>query len=221
MENLEDVQLGGRHVSGSVLFADIVGYTEMTRQLTPADTAQLLNEYFSHISRASALYHGTVDKFMGDCAMLVFDVPEHDDEHCYHAVACGVLIQRLVDELNAMRASHGLFPVRFRLGINTGEMLAGNLGSRERMEYTVVGDAVNLASRLCDVAQPGELVISEAVYRCCVEDKQTVEVHGQRTLRVKNVPDEVLAYGVSGLGRDAEPLLADQLAELLVTSAVA
>ncbi|MDH5407643.1 MAG: HAMP domain-containing protein, partial [Gammaproteobacteria bacterium] len=100
MGNLEQVQLGGKHVNATAVFADIVGFTSISEKLPPAEVAALLNEYFSYISTVCRLYHGTIDKFMGDCAMLIFGAPEEDKDHKFNAITCAVMIQRLVEALN-------------------------------------------------------------------------------------------------------------------------
>jgi len=161
LENLDHIKLGGQHMKGSVLFADIVGFTSMSEKLTPDEVAKLLNEYFSYISLASQLHRGTIDKYMGDCAMVVFGIPDSDEEHAFNAVSCAVMIQRLVERLNAQRVREGKFPIHFRIGVNSGTMLAGNMGSQERMQYTVVGDSVNLAARLYDAAGAGQIIVTE------------------------------------------------------------
>ena len=164
MSDLENVELGGSHVVGTVLFADIVGYTDISKRLSPQETASMLNEYFSYIEQASQVYSGMIDKFMGDCAMVVFGIPEKDADHRYHAIACALLIQELIERVNVKRMGAGSFPVSFRVGINSGGMLAGNMGSSTRMEYTVVGDSVNLASRLCGFADPGQIIITQELH---------------------------------------------------------
>lgn len=158
MADLDQVSLGGREVQASVVFADIVGFTSLSETMSPDAVADMLNGYFDAISHAATFYRGTIDKYMGDCAMIVFGVPEEDPEHFYHSLCCAVMIQRLVAELNQWRATQKLPTVAFRIGINAGGMLAGNLGSRDRMQYTVVGDAVNLASRLSNLARGGDIV---------------------------------------------------------------
>ena len=165
MDNLDHVKLGGKHVEATVLFADIVGFTRLSENLPATEVAELLNEYFGYIATVSHLHHGTIDKYMGDCVMLVFGVPEHDPDHKYNAVSCALMIQALVEQLNHKRQQEGKFSVRFRIGINSGEMLAGNLGSSQRMQYTVVGDSVNLASRLHTAAEEGQIIITETLYR--------------------------------------------------------
>ncbi|GMR07700.1 MAG: hypothetical protein BMS9Abin26_0703 [Gammaproteobacteria bacterium] len=164
LRDLGHVELGSKHVTGSVLFADIVDYTSISSKLEPTEIVELLNEYFSYINQVSKLFKGHIDKFMGDCAMIVFGIPESDPDHSFNAISCAVMIQRVVELMNRKRVANGKLPVQFKLGVNTGEMLAGNLGSSERMEYTVVGDSVNLASRLCSFASPGQVVISGELY---------------------------------------------------------
>ena len=136
MENLEHIQLGGNHVEGSVIFADIVGFTELSEQYPAEKITGVLNDYFSYISLASKMYQGTIDKYMGDCAMVVFGVPEEDKLHKLHAVYCAVMIQKLFEKINEIRRNNNKLAVSFRIGINSGSMLAGNLGSTERMQYT-------------------------------------------------------------------------------------
>lgn len=164
LNNLDQVRLGGKHVDASVLFADIVGFTRLSEDMPPHELNSLLNEYFTLIDRASHSFQGHIDKYMGDCAMLLFGVPAEDPEHCLHAISCAVLIQRLIADFNKQRLKQEEITVEFRIGVNSGTMLAGNMGSENRMEYTVVGDSVNLASRLSSVAGAGEIVVSEAVH---------------------------------------------------------
>src|SRR5690606_39345408 len=107
-----------------VIFADIVGFTRLSENMAPDAVADMLNEYFDAINMAATFYRGTIDKYMGDCAMIVFGIPEEDPEHEFYAMCCGVMIQRLVIRLSLYRASRGLTTVDFRIGINSGPMLA-------------------------------------------------------------------------------------------------
>ena len=189
MENLDEVELGGQHVHASVLFADIVGFTSMSESMPPKEIASLLNEFFSYISTISQIYKGHIDKFIGDCAMVVFGVPEHDPDHGFNAIACAVMIQELVNRLNQKRLSQGKLPVHFRIGINSGYMVAGNLGSRDRMEYTVIGDPVNLASRLSSVAGADQIVImDELLLKPSIQNRVVAEELGTIDIRGKQKP---------------------------------
>lgn len=158
-----EFRLGGDSVEGSVLFCDIVGFTELSEGREPAEVAALLNDYFGYFAAAAESCGGTVDKFIGDCIMIVFGVPQPDPHHALHAMTCGMLIQHLARRLNAIRSEGGEAAVRFRVGISSGPMLAGNLGSTERMQFTVVGDTVNVAARVCGMAEPGGVMVTEAM----------------------------------------------------------
>jgi len=147
LSNLDNVALSGKRIEGSVLFADISGFTKISEKTRAEELVAMLNRYFSLITCACVMNNGIVDKYMGDGVMLVFGAPEADKDHAFHAISCALLIQKLIAHENNQREADGLFPVQFRIGINTGSMLAGNMGSHERMEYTVVGDTVNLRHR--------------------------------------------------------------------------
>jgi adenylate cyclase len=193
MENLDQIQLGGKRVQATALFADIVGFTSMSEKLSAEEVAQLLNEYFSYIELASRLYHGTIDKYMGDCAMIIFGAPEEDEEHKFNAISCAVMIQRLVERINQLRRQEGKTAVYFRIGVNSGEMLAGNMGSHDRMQYTVVGEAVNLAARLHSVAEPGQIVVNDFL----VTDPDVqwrIVAHRHESIRLRGIGEPVTTY---------------------------
>jgi adenylate cyclase len=189
LDSMESLQLGGRHVEASVLFADIVGFTSMSEQMKPQEVSSLLNLYFSHIAEAVRFCRGHIDKYMGDCAMIVFGVPEEYEEHPFKAVACSWMILQLVEVMNRQRLRNELPAVEFRIGVNSGTMLAGNMGSTERMEYTVVGDAVNLASRLSHAGDPGQVILSEEMLgNPVLHERITTREHGTIKLRGKKEP---------------------------------
>lgn len=202
LSDLDQVQLGGQHVEASVLFADIAGFTALSETLTPQEVSTLLNDYFGVIAQAAQAYHGHVDKYMGDCAMLVFGVPEPDEEHTVHAVCCAVLIQRLISEMNRQRQAIGKVPVHFHISCNSGTMLAGNMGSHERMEYTVVGDAVNLASRLSTVAEAEQIIISKVMHDLPILAGKLIS-REQDTIRLRGKQQPVATFEVLDL---TEPL---------------
>lgn len=214
MDNLDQIQLGGKRVHATALFADIVGFTSLSERLPAEEIALMLNEYFSYIDAASRMYRGVIDKYMGDCAMVVFGVPEADHDHKYHAICCAVLFLRLVEQLNRERARNGQYQVNFRIGINSGEMLAGNLGSQERMQYTVVGEAVNLASRLHSVASTGQIVITDyLVHDTDLAERIVAERH--ESIRLRGIAEPVTTYILNGLTDEADALINSQVSEIL------
>ena len=198
MGNLDEVELGGKHVNASVLFADIVGFTGISENLPPKEITHLLNEFFSYISQISTLYNGHIDKFMGDCAMVVFGVPEHDPNHSYNAIACAVMIQKLVSRLNIIRLENNQLPIHFRIGVNTGAMVAGNLGSNDRMDYTVIGDPVNLASRLSTIAESDQIAILDVLYHADnIKDRILARPH--ETISIRGIQKPVSTYLVDDI----------------------
>ncbi len=198
LSNIEQVKLGGETVTASVLFADIVGYTSLSEKLSAAEIAELLNEYFSYITEAAKVCGGTLDKYVGDCAMILFGVPEKDPRHAFHAIYFAVLLNNLVERLNTQRLWTGKIPIQFSIGINCGSMLAGTMGSRNRMQYTVLGDAVNLASRLSGVAEAGEIIISEEMLQQPMVSDY-VEIGGYQSIDVRGKDKAVATYRVDNL----------------------
>lgn len=207
------VQLGGQRVEATVLFADIVGFTGMAEGMNPEEVANLLNRYFAHIVRACEMNQGMVDKYIGDCAMLVFGVPQADPEHSFHGIMCALTIQRLVAMENQARGRQGLAPVRFRLGLNSGEMLAGNMGAQERMEYTVVGDTVNLASRLGSAAEAGQIIVTEQIYsRPEIAERFVARAH--RSIRLRGIQHPVTTYVIEDVMPDYKDGFEHQIQQL-------
>ncbi|MDQ7089705.1 MAG: adenylate/guanylate cyclase domain-containing protein [Methylococcales bacterium] len=187
LDSLVETELGGEHLTASVFFADIVGFTSLSESMDPQDISELLNVYFSKVTEVVSFCGGHVDKFIGDCAMVVFGVPVKKEQHAFDCIACAWMVLELLHQLNHQREAEGKIRVEFRIGVNSGTMLAGNMGSNERMEYTVVGDSVNLASRLCGSAEPGELIITEDVFAeqnlnglIDVDDKDFIKLRGKK-----------------------------------------
>ncbi len=220
MDNLDHIQLGGKHVMATALFADIVGFTSMSEKQPPTEVAAMLNEYYSYIEMASRLYHGTIDKYMGDCAMIVFGVPENDPEHRFNAVACAVMIQRLIARINVQRAAMGKPMVNFRIGINSGEMLAGNLGSLERMQYSVVGDAVNLASRLQNAAESGQILVTDNFVKD-PEVQWRIVANRHLSIMLRGFADPVTTYIITDLQYPYHESIDRQIDEILTNRIVA
>lgn len=140
LDNPSALELGGVQVAATVLFSDIVGFSGIAERMTPHELVATLNAYFTRIGDVIMAHDGMIDKYIGDAIMAVWGAPLPDDRHEAKAAAAALAMKRAVAE--------GGGPLGARIGINTGPMMAGNLGHHERMEYTVIGDAVNLASRL-------------------------------------------------------------------------
>jgi adenylate cyclase len=141
-------ELGGKRRDMTVLFSDIRGFTTVTEKGDPEDLVAQLNEYFSRMVEIVFRHKGTVDKFVGDMVMALFGAPLDDPGHAEHAVTAAIDMVKELGELNRKWASEGRAQLDIGVGINSGEMIAGNIGSSSIMSYTVIGDNVNLGSRL-------------------------------------------------------------------------
>lgn len=201
IRRLDTVNVGGERVEATVLFADIVGFTSLSEKLSPEEVSEFLNETFSYLSICSKMYFGTIDKFIGDCAMVVFGAPKADQDHRMHAVACAVLMQRLIHNINMLRAKQNKSQIQLRIGINTGTMLAGILGTKDKMEYTVVGDSVNLASRLCGEASAGQIITTEEVHDSLIAEEKIV-ASPYKKLRVRGKEEPVDTYLIEGVRKE-------------------
>jgi len=146
----------------SVLFADISGFTTVAETKSPEEVAEFLSHFFSSAVDSIFAYGGTLDKFIGDAVMAFFGAPLPQEDHADRAVLAGLMLQRLISEWNEVRGKNGLPEVRVRVGINSGLAVVGNVGTEKRVDYTVLGTSVNIASRLeSGVAKPGQVVISQ------------------------------------------------------------
>jgi adenylate cyclase len=162
--NPDGVRLGGVNQRVSVLFCDIRGFTSMSETMPPEKVVEILNGYFDGVTKAIFEHGGTLDKYIGDAAMAIFGAPISKGNDAQRAVQAGVAIQKLVHELNVDAAKRGHPEIKVGVGINTGVVTAGNIGSPQRLDYTVIGDEVNLASRMCGKAEAGQVLITESTY---------------------------------------------------------
>lgn len=144
----------------TILFSDIMGFTTISERLNAAEVAQVLNRHFEMVTRNVEATDGTIDKFMGDGVMAFWGAPESDTDHVMHAVMAAEAITRSVHEENAGRKARGEDPLRVRMGLHTGKVVVGNIGGPDRHNYTIVGDTVNVAQRLeqlaKDLMKPGD-----------------------------------------------------------------
>ncbi len=198
-EVLRDVASQGqesalRRAEVTVLFADLVGFTAYSETASPEDVAEMLGGYCTRAVDTIFGCGGTLDKFIGDCVMAFFGAPVQQDDHAQRGVRAGVGIQTAIAEWNRERAAAGLPAVRCRIGINTGPVVVGDVGSESRVDYTVLGNTVNVAARFESMlAQPGEVVIGEAT-RASLSDEFEIEPLGEHSL--KGLQQKVGAFRV-------------------------
>jgi len=196
LANPESQWMKGATVEASVLFVDIRGFTAISENKTPEVIVDLLNDYLTRVTDSVIKHGGHVNKFVGDEAMAVFGAPAPNPEHAQAAVRAALEIQDEIAELNLQKKMNGM-KIGIGVGINSGEMLSGNLGSQKRMEYTVIGDNVNIASRLTKVAKGGEILISKKTYDAIGEKEADLRFEERGKAPVKGRRAHVTIYSVT------------------------
>ncbi len=180
-----------REVTATILFSDIIGFTSLSERLPARKITAILNCYFSKMTDIVFRYGGTLDKYIGDGLMAVFGAPIEKDDDARRAVRAAVEMR---DVLADLRDETGApLPFQVRIGINTGPIVSGNIGSLRRMEYTVIGDPVNMASRLESMAQPNQILIGEETF---LRVKDSFRIHAVGPRKVKGKASEIMVYEV-------------------------
>ena len=166
VQNIDDIKLGGKKANVTVLFSDIRGFTSMSEKMTAEEVSLILNEYFSEMEPIVTKYNGVINKFIGDAVMAIFGEPVQDINHPQNAVKCAYEMLKKVEQLREKWLFEGKPKIEIGIGINTGEAFVGNIGSQNRLEYTVIGDTVNLASRIegYNKVYKTNLLISSSTY---------------------------------------------------------
>ncbi|MBN2618598.1 MAG: adenylate/guanylate cyclase domain-containing protein [Spirochaetales bacterium] len=161
-----NVDLDGSMYQATILFADIRGFTSLSETITPHQTISFLNEYYNVMIDVIHQHGGIIDKFLGDGVLVLFGVPIASIDHADRAVSAAFKMREKLEEFNSKRESEGLFTIKIGIGIHTGEVIAGNVGNSNKLEYTVIGDTVNVASRIESLTKQfeTELLIGETVY---------------------------------------------------------
>ncbi|NLI48056.1 MAG: GAF domain-containing protein, partial [Acidobacteria bacterium] len=181
-----DVMMKTEEREITVLFSDLVGFTSMAEKLEPSEVARILNCFFTAVTEVIFQNEGTLDKYIGDAVMAVFGVPFAQSDHAERAVKTAIEMYRALDDINAS----GLLPapLRMRIAVNSGRVVAGDIGSEKRVDYTVLGSTVNIASRIeSSVAQADEIVIGDMTKQL-IGDKFPTEDMGTVALRGLSVP---------------------------------
>lgn len=161
----------------TILLSDLRGFTAIAEQHTALQMVEALNRYFLRMSEIIMRWGGTIDKFMGDAIMVLFGVPRSRDNDIECAIGCAIEMQMAMDDINADNQRRGMATWYMGIGINTGEVVAGHMGSRLHSEYTVIGDQVNLASRIEAHSLRGQILLSENTYRLARSFIETGEVN--------------------------------------------
>lgn len=192
----ERIRLGGERRVVTVFFADIRGFTSFSNRMSPEEIVELLNRYFSLITETIFRFEGTIDKFIGDAVMSVFGSPIRSESHLEEGVKAAFAIKKTIEKTNTFRESRGLSPLHVGIGLDSGEVIVGNMGSHLRMDYTAVGEAVNVASRLTGLARGGEILITELIYEAV---KDNIIAEKMPEVWIKGIDAELKLYNIVGL----------------------
>jgi adenylate cyclase len=195
MQNRDKLKLGGNRSSVSVLFSDIRDFTTISERSTAEEVVAMLNDYFTRMLDPVFLYEGTLDKFIGDAIMVVFGAPIPFENNAERAVRAALEMRRALKRYNVDRAAQGLPPIDNGVGITKGDAISGNIGSEQRMDYTVIGDTVNTASRLEGLTKNYDykILVNEEVY---LEVKDKIPCVDLGHAHVKGKEGDVRIFGV-------------------------
>lgn len=194
LKNPEMIKLGGQRLAVTVLFSDIRGFTSYSEGKQPEEIVARLNEYFSRMTAIVFKHNGTLDKFLGDGLMAVFGIPIPTQDHAGNALAAAKEMCVALHEMNAVWVARGEPVFNLGIGLNSGPVLVGNIGSEERMEYTVIGEEVNLASRLESMNKEygTRLILSERTLACLNQDREGIVELG--AVQVRGMVQPVKIY---------------------------
>jgi HD-GYP domain-containing protein (c-di-GMP phosphodiesterase class II) len=192
----DEIKLGGERRKVTILFADIRGFTSMAENMKPEEVVDLLNTYLSGLTDVVFKFEGTLDKYIGDCLMAVFGAPISHYNDAERATITAIEMQNYVREINAQRKKKGLPEVAIGIGLNSGFAISGNMGSIDRMDYTVIGDVVNIAARLEGIAGRGQILATREVYE---EVQYVVDAEFLDSVNVKGRAQTVDVYEIKGL----------------------
>ena len=197
LESPEGHKIGGRRKTVTILMSDIRGFTGLSETMDPEIMVQLLNRYLERMSKIILQYDGIIDEILGDSILAVFGVPEKHETDPARAVACAIAMQNALDDLNNefIRERHP--PLEMGIGINTGSVVVGNIGSEVRMKYAVVGSAVNTAARIESNTVGGQILLGESTYDLI---KETVTCDAPQAFMMKGIKRPLVVYAVKRIG---------------------
>ena len=193
LKHPDEYTFNGERRDVTVMFCDVRGFTPLTERLPPEEVVSALNDFYSLMIDLTIRHDGSVNKFLGDAVMAIFGAPTAYPDHCLRAVKTALAMQAGVAELSAKRVAQGKEPISIGIGISAGEAVAGTVGTENQMEYTVIGDKVNLAARLESNAKPGQILVSEPTYRQVADQ---VEARCLGSIFVKGKEEAVTVFEI-------------------------
>jgi len=196
LESPEGQQIGGQRKTVTILMSDLRGFTSLSETRDPEEMVQLLNRYLEQMSRIILKYDGIIDEIIGDAILAVFGAPESHGNDPERAIACALEMQNSLIELNKEMIQSKYPPVEMGIGINTGNVIVGNIGSQLRMKYGIVGSAVNTAARIESNSIGGQVLIGEPTFR---QVKGKIKTEPPRNIMMKGLKEPLVFYCVSAI----------------------
>ncbi|MGL5034856.1 MAG: CHASE2 domain-containing protein [Microcystaceae cyanobacterium] len=196
LENPTGLTMGGERRRITILTSDLRGFTATAERLSPERVIQILNFYLGHMADVITKYQGTIDEFMGDGILVLFGAPTHREDDAQRAIACGIEMQLIMTTVNQQMQEWDFSPLVMGIGINTGEVVVGNIGSEKRTKYGIVGNQVNLTYRIESYTTGGQILISENTFQ---EAGEIVLINGSKTVQPKGIQEPITIYDVAGM----------------------
>jgi adenylate cyclase len=197
LETPEGLKLGGDRRKVTILMCDLRGFSTISEKMPPEKVVEVLNVFLGTMTEAIATYEGTIDEFIGDAILVLFGAPIHREDDAARAVTSAIAMQLAMRSVNERLTQMGLPEIAMGIGINTGEVVAGNIGSQSRAKYAVVGNHVNLTARIESYTVGGQILISETTYN---EIQEIVKTNGSMQVEPKGVSHPISIYDVCGIG---------------------
>jgi adenylate cyclase len=213
LDTPEGLELGGEKRKVTIMMSDLRGFTSIGERLPPEDVLTIINIYLKSMTDIILKYEGTIDEFIGDAILVIFGAPILKEDDTKRAVACAIEMQRSMTEVNKKNKEHGYPEVSMGIGINTGEVVVGNIGSEKRSKYGVIGSNVNLTSRIESYTVGGQILISESTRDDC--DGQ-LRIDDQFQVMPKGVKQPITIYELGGIGGEFNAYLPEKKKVALV-----
>ncbi len=201
LEKPEGLQLGGDLRNVTLMMSDIRSFTTLVEHLPPTHVVAILNRYLGTMTDIILRHGGTIDEFLGDAILAAFGAPTESEHHATQAVTCAIEMQAAMAEVNAQNRADELPEVEMAIALNTGEVVAGNIGSERRSKFGFVGHQVNVTSRIEDEARPNEILVSEQTL--LATDHTQFIVGDSRTVQAKGMAGTLTVYPIEGVSNDA------------------
>ncbi|NER21390.1 MAG: adenylate/guanylate cyclase domain-containing protein [Symploca sp. SIO1B1] len=207
LESPQGLELGGQNQKITILTSDLRGFTALSERLSPNEVVKILNLYLGYMTDVITSFQGTIDEFMGDGILVLFGAPTPRANDSSRAIACAVAMQLAMVEVNQKMQERGLPQLEMGIGINTGEVVVGNIGSEKRTKYSVIGSQVNLTFRIESYTTGGQILISESTYQ---EVGQSLQIDGHKQVKPKGVKELINIYEVGGIREEYNLFLPKQ-----------